>query len=167
MELSPESMPALSPTAACPVAAGAAPMSPQSSTFQAAPLSPSVPHSSSPSPERNPGSEIIVLSPVQRSCCVIHLASSTDSSPLAMLPEVTDLTGTPAPHAAAQPAPQPAPQPVGRRLIYGPPSAWELSSCFDSDSSPLAMLPEVTDHTGTMQQHSLLTSLLLSLLDNN
>ncbi|KAL0024144.1 hypothetical protein WJX77_001611 [Trebouxia sp. C0004] len=67
-----------------------------------------------------------------------------------MLPEVTDLTGTPAPHAAAQPAPQP----VARRLVYGPPSAWELSSCFDSDSSPLAMLPEVTDLTGTPALHA-------------
>ncbi|DBB06692.1 TPA: hypothetical protein ACH3X1_012199 [Trebouxia sp. C0004] len=99
LELSPDSTPSLTPATACPVAAEAAPVSPQSSTFQAAPLSPSVPPSSSPSsvPDQNSRSEIIVLSPVQRSCGVIHLAPSTDSSPLAMLAEVTNLTRTPTP----------------------------------------------------------------------
>ncbi|KAL0038447.1 hypothetical protein WJX77_006581 [Trebouxia sp. C0004] len=49
----------------------------------------------------------------------IQRPGATDSSHLAVLAEVIDLTGSP-----TQLASQPASQPVGRRLMYDLPSSW-------------------------------------------
>ena len=92
--------------------------------------------SNSTSAGQHPADNVICISPDQlpANSNVIQLVSSPETSSLAVMDEVLDLTGSPTPQAAAQLNPQPASRAVGRRLLYELPPDWSASSGSDSDS---------------------------------